>query len=33
MNLEDKIECYAKRPAFITLKNHKKNFKNNQKVA
>ena len=31
MNLEDKRECYAKRPEFITLKDHKKNFKSNQK--
>ena len=31
LNLEDKIECYTKRPAFITLKDHKENFKNNQK--
>ena len=30
-NLEDKMECYTKRPAFITLKDHKKNFKSNQK--
>ena len=25
------MECYAKRPAFVTLKDHKENFKNNQK--
>ena len=31
LNLEDKMECYAKRPAFITLKDHKENFKSNQK--
>ena len=28
---EDKMECYAKRPAFITLKDRKENFKINQK--
>ena len=27
LNLEDKMECYAKRPAFITLKNFKSNKK------
>ena len=31
LNLEDRMECYAKRPAFITLKDHKENFKSNQK--
>ena len=31
LNLVDKIKCYAKRPAFITLKDHKKNLKINQK--
>ena len=31
MNFEEKKECYAKRPAFITLKDHKENFKSNQK--
>ena len=31
LNLEDKMECYTKRPAFITLKDHKENFKSNQK--
>ena len=25
------MECYAKRPAFITLEGHKENFKSNQK--
>ena len=25
LNLEDRMECYAKRPAFITLKDHKEN--------
>ena len=25
------MECYAKRSAIITLKDHKENFKNNQK--
>ena len=25
------MECYAKRPGFITLKDHKENFKSNQK--
>ena len=25
------MECSAKRPAFITLKHHKRNFKSNQK--
>ena len=32
LNLEDKIECYTKRPAFITLKDHKENFKSSQNV-
>ena len=27
LNLDKKMECYANRPAFITLKDHKKNFK------
>ena len=31
LNLEDKMECYTKRPAFITLKDHKENFKSSQK--
>ena len=31
LNLEDKIECYAKKLAFITLKDQKENFKSNQK--
>ena len=31
LKLEDRMECYAKRPAFITLKDHKGNFKSNQK--
>ena len=31
LNLEDKMECYVKRPAFITLKDHKENFKSNKK--
>ena len=31
LNLEDRIECYAKRPTFITLKGRKENFKSNQK--
>ena len=31
LNLEDKMECYAKRPALITLKYHKENIKSNQK--
>ena len=31
LNLDDKVEFYAKRPAFITLKDHKENFKSNQK--
>ena len=26
MNLKDKMECYAKRPEFITLKDHKENI-------
>ena len=30
LNLEDKMECYAQRPAFITLKDHRENFKSNQ---
>ena len=25
------MQCYAKRPEFITLKDHKENFKSNQK--
>ena len=25
------MECYAKRPAFISLKDHKENFKHNTK--
>ena len=29
--LESKMECYAKRPAFITLKDNKEHFKSNQK--
>ena len=29
LNLEDKMECYAERTAFITLKDHNENFKNN----
>ena len=31
LNLEDKMECYAKRSVSITLKDHKENFKGNQK--
>ena len=31
LNLEDKMECFLKRPAFFTLKDHKENFKSNQK--
>ena len=31
LNLENRMECYTKRPAFITLKDHKENFKSNQK--
>ena len=31
LNLEDKMECYAKSPAYITLKDLKENFKNNKK--
>ena len=27
LNLDKKMECYANRPAFITLKDHKENFK------
>ena len=26
MNLKDKMECYAQRPEFITLKDHKENI-------
>ena len=33
LNLEDKMECYTKRPAFITLKDHKENFKSSQKCS
>ena len=31
LGLEDRIECLAKRDAFITLKDHKENFPNNTK--
>ena len=31
LNLQDKMECYAKRRALITLQDHKENFKTNQK--
>ena len=30
-NLENRIECLAKQDAFLTLKVHKQNFKNNPK--
>ena len=30
-NLEDKMECYVKRPAFSALKGGKENFKSNKK--
>ena len=26
LNIENKMECYAERPAFLTLKDHKENF-------
>ena len=29
LNIEDRMECLAKQQAFITLKDHKENFKNN----
>ena len=31
LDLADRIECYAERQAFITLKDHKDNFENNPK--
>ena len=31
LKLEDKMECYAQKEAFITLKDHKENFRNNTK--
>ena len=31
MNLADRIDCMAEKDAFITLKDHKDNFQNNQK--
>ena len=31
LNSAGKMECYAKRPAFITLKDREENFKSNQK--
>ena len=29
LNIEDRMECLAKQQVFITLKDHKENFKNN----
>ena len=31
LDLSKKMECYASRPAFITIKDHKPNFRNNIK--
>ena len=31
LDLNKKIECYANRPAFITIKDHEPNFRNNTK--
>ena len=31
LNLEDKMECYAQKEAFVTLKYHKENFRNDTK--
>ena len=31
LQLEKKMESYAERPAFISLKDHKENFKHNTK--
>ena len=31
LGLQSKVECYAERDAFITLKDHKDNFANNPK--
>ena len=31
LNLDDKMECYSDQCAFITLKDHKENFKSNTK--
>ena len=31
LDLADRVQCYARKPAFITLKDHKPNFDNNPK--
>ena len=31
LDFSKKMECYASRPAFITIKDHKPNFRNNTK--
>ena len=31
LTLDDKMECYSDNPAYITLKDHKENFRNNAK--
>ena len=31
LQLEKRMECYAERPAFISLKDHKQNFKQSTK--
>ena len=31
LNLSKKVECYTRHPAFITIKDHKPNFRNNTK--
>ena len=33
INLNDRIECIARTPAFITLKDHKRDFRQNPKLA
>ena len=31
LHLEKRMECYVERPAFVSLKDHKKDFKHNTK--
>ena len=31
LSLDDKMECYSDNPAYVTLKDHKENFRNNTK--
>ena len=33
LSLEDKMECYSDNHAYITLKDHKENFRNNIKCS